>query len=67
MCRYELFLPLNTLWKGYMSEIFGSTTPTAFTQKLLKADLHGAVITGEWTEVKHAGGAFILSRMDQVE
>ncbi|KAG0345075.1 RNase P/RNase MRP complex subunit [Podila minutissima] len=43
--KYELFLPLNTLWKGYMSEIFGSTTPTAFTQKLLKADLHGAIIT----------------------
>ncbi|KAF9210585.1 RNase P/RNase MRP complex subunit [Podila verticillata] len=43
--KYELFLPLNTLWKGYMSEVFGSTTPTAFTQKLLKADLHGAVIT----------------------
>ncbi|KAG0328735.1 RNase P/RNase MRP complex subunit [Podila humilis] len=43
--KYELFLPLNALWKGYMQEIFGSCSPTAFTQKLLKADFHGAIIT----------------------
>ncbi|KAI1317448.1 RNase P/RNase MRP complex subunit [Mortierella claussenii] len=43
--KYELFLPLHELWKGYMEELFGSTNPLAFTQKLLKADFHGAIIT----------------------
>ncbi|KAF9998121.1 RNase P/RNase MRP complex subunit [Modicella reniformis] len=43
--KYELFLPLHELWKGYMEELFGSTNPIAFTQKLLKADFHGAIIT----------------------
>ncbi|KAF9116957.1 RNase P/RNase MRP complex subunit [Mortierella sp. AM989] len=43
--KYELFLPLHELWKGYMEELFGSTNPVAFTQKLLKADFHGALIT----------------------
>ncbi|KAG0018977.1 RNase P/RNase MRP complex subunit, partial [Entomortierella chlamydospora] len=43
--KYELFLPLHELWKGYMEELFRSTNPVAFTQKLLKADFHGALIT----------------------
>ncbi|KAF9403644.1 RNase P/RNase MRP complex subunit [Podila epigama] len=42
--KYELFLPLNALWKGYMDEIIGSGG-TQSAQKLLKADLHGAIIT----------------------
>ncbi|KAF9208832.1 RNase P/RNase MRP complex subunit [Haplosporangium sp. Z 27] len=44
--KYELFMPLHELWKGYMDELFRSTNPVAFTQKLLKADFHGALITG---------------------
>ncbi|KAG0208834.1 RNase P/RNase MRP complex subunit [Mortierella sp. GBA30] len=43
--KYELFLPLHELWKGYVEELFGSANPVAFTQKLLKADFHGAIIT----------------------
>ncbi|KAF8986471.1 RNase P/RNase MRP complex subunit [Entomortierella lignicola] len=43
--KYELFMPLHELWKGYMDELFRSTNPVAFTQKLLKADFHGALIT----------------------
>ncbi|KAF9895784.1 RNase P/RNase MRP complex subunit, partial [Lobosporangium transversale] len=43
--KYESFLPLHDLWKGYMEELFGPSNPVAFTQKLLKADFHGAIIT----------------------
>ncbi|KAG0299932.1 RNase P/RNase MRP complex subunit [Linnemannia gamsii] len=43
--KYELFEPLHQLWKGYVEELFGSSNPLAFTQKLLKADFHGALIT----------------------
>ncbi|KAF9928193.1 RNase P/RNase MRP complex subunit [Mortierella antarctica] len=43
--KYNLFLPLHQLWKGYVEELFGSSNPVAFTQKLLKADFHGAIIT----------------------
>ncbi|KAG0366371.1 RNase P/RNase MRP complex subunit [Gamsiella multidivaricata] len=43
--KYELFLPLHELWKGYIEELFGATNPVGFTQKLLKADFHGAIIT----------------------
>ncbi|KAF9178198.1 RNase P/RNase MRP complex subunit [Haplosporangium sp. Z 767] len=45
--KYQLFLPLHELWKGYIEEIFGTCNPVAFTQKLLKADFHGANITGK--------------------
>jgi hypothetical protein len=45
--KYELFEPLHQLWKGYVEELFGSSNPLAFTQKLLKADFHGALITGK--------------------
>ncbi|KAF9150615.1 RNase P/RNase MRP complex subunit [Linnemannia schmuckeri] len=43
--KYELFEPLHQLWKGYVEELFGNANPLAFTQKLLKADFHGAIIT----------------------
>ncbi|KAF9974233.1 RNase P/RNase MRP complex subunit [Actinomortierella ambigua] len=42
---YIKYLPLHELWKSYMDEIYGGSTPMAFVQKLLKADLHGACIT----------------------
>ncbi|KAF9089323.1 RNase P/RNase MRP complex subunit [Mortierella sp. GBA35] len=43
--KYELFEPLHQLWKGYVEELFGNANPVGFTQKLLKADFHGAIIT----------------------
>ncbi|KAF9929053.1 RNase P/RNase MRP complex subunit [Linnemannia zychae] len=44
--KYELFEPLHNLWKEYVEELFGNSNPLTFTQKLLKADFHGAIITG---------------------
>ncbi|CAL8379866.1 unnamed protein product [Arctogadus glacialis] len=47
--RYELFLPLNDLWKQYILSICNglrrSSNPQLIQQKLLKADLHGAILT----------------------
>ncbi|KAG0046075.1 RNase P/RNase MRP complex subunit [Gryganskiella cystojenkinii] len=43
--KYSNFKPLNELWKGYMEELFGTSNPTSFSQKLLKADFHGAIVT----------------------
>ncbi|KAG9284658.1 hypothetical protein G9A89_004700 [Geosiphon pyriformis] len=46
-CKFELYEPLHELWKGYMNELWGhkNTNYQALTPKLLKADLHGALIT----------------------
>ncbi|CAL8404470.1 unnamed protein product [Boreogadus saida] len=47
--RYELFLPLNNLWKQYILSICNglrrSSNPQLIQQKLLKADFHGAILT----------------------
>ncbi|OJT15879.1 Ribonuclease P protein subunit p29 [Trametes pubescens] len=57
--KYQLFLPLHSLWLGYMSELLTlSAQPAIIPQnsavmpsaagmhsKLLKADFHGAVLT----------------------
>ncbi|KAI8618126.1 Rof/RNase P-like protein [Chytriomyces sp. MP71] len=51
---YKLFIPLHKLWKGYMNELFASElqdTSYSFASeqtltKIVKADFHGAVITG---------------------
>ncbi|XP_032417378.1 ribonuclease P protein subunit p29 [Xiphophorus hellerii] len=47
--RYELFLPLHQLWRQYVVDLCGGLKPTVnpqiVQQKLLKADLHGAIIT----------------------
>uniref|UniRef100_A0A669R6L6 Ribonuclease P protein subunit p29 n=2 Tax=Phasianus colchicus TaxID=9054 RepID=A0A669R6L6_PHACC len=47
--RYELFLPLHELWKQYIRDLCYGLKPDAQPQmvqsKLLKADLHGAVVT----------------------
>ncbi|XP_059926753.1 ribonuclease P protein subunit p29 isoform X2 [Gadus macrocephalus] len=47
--RYELFLPLNDLWKQYIISICNglrhSSNPQHIQQKLLKADFHGAILT----------------------
>ncbi|XP_024900405.1 ribonuclease P protein subunit p29 isoform X3 [Pteropus alecto] len=48
--RYNLFLPLHELWKQYIRDLCGGlkpdTQPQVIQAKLLKADLHGAVISG---------------------
>ncbi|XP_023375419.1 ribonuclease P protein subunit p29 isoform X2 [Pteropus alecto] len=47
--RYNLFLPLHELWKQYIRDLCGGlkpdTQPQVIQAKLLKADLHGAVIS----------------------
>ncbi|CAG5850260.1 unnamed protein product [Menidia menidia] len=47
--KYELFLPLHQLWRQYIVDLCGGLKPTSnpqiLQQKLLKADLHGAIIT----------------------
>ncbi|XP_011492043.1 ribonuclease P protein subunit p29 isoform X3 [Oryzias latipes] len=46
--RYELFLPLHDLWRRYVLDLCAGLKPTCpqfVQQKLLKADLHGAIIT----------------------
>ncbi|CAG8563896.1 9625_t:CDS:2 [Paraglomus occultum] len=45
--RYELFVPLHELWTQYINELYGTSNSFGFAQKLLKADLHGAIMTGE--------------------
>ncbi|XP_042524034.1 ribonuclease P protein subunit p29 isoform X4 [Dipodomys spectabilis] len=47
--RYNLFLPLHELWKQYIRDLCNGlrpdTQPQMIQAKLLKADLHGAVIS----------------------
>ncbi|XP_077687002.1 ribonuclease P protein subunit p29 isoform X1 [Eretmochelys imbricata] len=47
--KYELFLPLHELWKQYIRDLCNGLRPDAQPQmiqaKLLKADLHGAIVT----------------------
>jgi ribonuclease P protein subunit POP4 len=60
--RYELYEPLNTLWRGYISELLSLPLPPSpdapnpnpppipniavIHAKLVKADYHGCIITG---------------------
>uniref|UniRef100_A0A8C3BWH1 Ribonuclease P protein subunit p29 n=1 Tax=Cairina moschata TaxID=8855 RepID=A0A8C3BWH1_CAIMO len=47
--RYAIFLPLHELWKQYIRDLCYGLKPDAQPQmvqaKLLKADLHGAIVT----------------------
>ncbi|XP_074171067.1 ribonuclease P protein subunit p29 isoform X2 [Rhinolophus sinicus] len=47
--RYKLFLPLHELWKQYIRDLYNGlkpdTQPQMIQAKLLKADLHGAIIS----------------------
>lgn len=43
--QYRLFEPLNQLWQGYMSKLL-SQGQANFEQKLIRADFHGATLTG---------------------
>ncbi|XP_064015853.1 ribonuclease P protein subunit p29 isoform X2 [Pogoniulus pusillus] len=47
--RYTLFLPLHELWKQYIRDLCHGLKPDAqpymVQGKLLKADLHGAIVT----------------------
>ncbi|XP_072278497.1 ribonuclease P protein subunit p29 [Pyxicephalus adspersus] len=46
--RYEMFLPLHDLWKQYIRDLCNGlkpeTQPQMVQNKLLKADLHGALV-----------------------
>ncbi|KAM4722998.1 ribonuclease P protein subunit p29 [Rhinophrynus dorsalis] len=46
--RYELFVPLHELWKQYIRDVCNglrpNTQPQMIQNKLLKADLHGALV-----------------------
>jgi len=44
--QYKLFEPLSQLWQGYMSKLL-SQGSVNFEQKLIKADFHGATMTGK--------------------
>ncbi|XP_027982822.2 ribonuclease P protein subunit p29 [Eptesicus fuscus] len=47
--RYDFFLPLHELWKQYIRDLCNGlrpdTQPQAIQAKLLKADLHGAIVS----------------------
>nr|XP_008526508.1 PREDICTED: ribonuclease P protein subunit p29 [Equus przewalskii] len=47
--RYSLFLPLHELWKQYIRDLCNGlkpdTQPQLIQAKLLKADLHGAIVS----------------------
>lgn len=60
--RFEVYLPLHRLWVGYISELLGlgpqpvgegteqkAVMPNVATTqaKLVKADFHGSIMTGE--------------------
>jgi hypothetical protein len=43
--RYLDYLPLNELWKEYISDLLGGNySEKSIANKILKADLHGAAI-----------------------
>lgn len=44
--QYKLFEPLSKLWQQYMSKLLSQGTAN-FEQKLIKADFHGATMTGK--------------------
>ena len=55
--RFDLFVPLHRLWMGYMSELLDLPPPSStfsdripnsasMHAKLVKADLHGSILTG---------------------
>ncbi|XP_042294728.1 ribonuclease P protein subunit p29 isoform X2 [Sceloporus undulatus] len=47
--RYEIFVPLHELWKQYIRDLCSGlkpdTQPQMVQTKMLKADLHGALVT----------------------
>lgn len=46
--KYDLFLPLHQLWLGYIDELFANNLNALVqSQKLIKADYHGAILTGK--------------------
>jgi ribonuclease P protein subunit POP4 len=44
--KWDFFVPLHELWKGYMKDVITDTTNSdAVFSKFIKADLHGAILT----------------------
>ncbi|KAG9474845.1 hypothetical protein GDO78_003357 [Eleutherodactylus coqui] len=56
--RYDTSLPLHELWKQYIRDLCQGLRPDAQPQmiqnKMLKADLHGALVTGPHTHYSKA-------------
>ena len=64
--RFDLFVDLHNLWMGYMTELLNlppassgstqhaQTQAAAMHAKLIKADFHGAMITGRAPDSLHA-------------
>uniref|UniRef100_A0A8D1CLW8 POP4 homolog, ribonuclease P/MRP subunit n=1 Tax=Sus scrofa TaxID=9823 RepID=A0A8D1CLW8_PIG len=57
--RYSLFLPLHELWKQYIRDLCNGlkpdTQPQMIQAKLLKADLHGAIVSGNLLRSSSSG------------
>ncbi|XP_032179695.1 ribonuclease P protein subunit p29 isoform X1 [Mustela erminea] len=67
--RYSLFLPLHELWKQYIRDLCGGlkpdTQPHVIQTKLLKADLHGALVSDPIAETwAHPSNLWILVVLD---
>lgn len=47
MLRFDLYIPLHSLWTQYIVGVIeGVSDPISILNKLVKADYHGALITG---------------------
>lgn len=47
MYRYDMYIPLHALWTEYVTDLLGNTSPdSAVLNKLIRADFHGALLTG---------------------
>jgi hypothetical protein len=44
---YDALLNLNHLWIQYIRELKGNQSSQLFAEHLLKADLHGSILTGD--------------------
>jgi len=42
--KYELYIPLHTMWKDYLAATLNNSKGSALTAKILKADMHGCCI-----------------------
>ncbi|KAL8125935.1 hypothetical protein AgCh_013292 [Apium graveolens] len=43
-CKFEIYKPMHEMWKGYITQVLKNVGNNQFAQRLLSADLHGAII-----------------------
>ncbi|PVV05020.1 hypothetical protein BB560_000462 [Smittium megazygosporum] len=43
--RYSVFEPLHTLWKEYIGRVIGTSTGSVASQRIVKAEFHGAFVS----------------------